>query len=314
MRRLVIKVKTFIGTLYWYRYLRAKHRKWIVEKNPKIEMRQVYSKVFNREPNLEHPKDLIEKIYWMQLHSDTSLWTRCADKYAMRGYVKECGYGEYLPKNLGKWEDPADIDFNQLPDEFVLKTNNGCGTNLVVANKSRLNLNKTRKTLKRWLKIPFGWSGAQLHYTRIKPCIIAEELLHQSKDKESISPNSLVDYKVWCINGVPEAIWVAFNRHDVKFVNMSLFDTQWRQIPEHLHGIDTDKYNPEVIVPKPSCLDEMLKIASGLSKPFPQVRVDFYEINDKPVIGEMTFSSGYGYFTEEYYRYLGEKMIIKGLD
>ena len=311
MRKMFSKFKIFIGGQYWYKYLLAKHRKRIVEKDPEVEMRRVYSKVFNKEPDLVHPKDLIEKIYWMQLHSDTTLWSRCADKYAVRGYVEDCGLAKYLPKNYGKWDDPMEIEFDKLPQEFVLKTNNGCGTVLIVKDKTTLNQEETRKKLKKWLKLPYGWSGAQLHYTRIKPCVIAEELLHQSEYKNHISPNSLVDYKVWCFSGVPESVWVAYNRHDVKYVNMALFDTQWNPMPQHLHSIETDKYNPDVIIPKPVCLDKMLEIASVLSKPFPEVRVDFYEIDGRPVIGEMTFSSGYGFYTKDYYRYLGDKTIIK---
>ena len=87
MKKLISKIKIFISSIYWYKYLLAKYRKKIVEKDPETEMRRVYTKVFDKEPDLEHPKDLIEKIYWMQLHGDTSLWTRCADKYAAALYT-----------------------------------------------------------------------------------------------------------------------------------------------------------------------------------------------------------------------------------
>lgn len=313
MKKIVSKIKFFITSNYWYKYMYVKYHKRIVEKNPKIEMNRVYYSVFHRNPDLEHPVDLIEKIYWMQLHADTSLWTRCADKFAMRGYVKECGYDKYLPQNLGKWDNSDDIDFNSLPNEFVLKTNNSCGTVMLIKDKSQVNYKKIRRKLKQWLKIPYGWGGAQLHYTRIRPCIIAEELLHQDEKTKAISPNSLVDYKIWCINGKPESICVAYNRHDIKYINIAMYDTQWNPIPENLHSIETDKYNPDIAIPKPNSLEKMLRIAEDLSKPFPEVRVDFYEIDGKPIIGEMTFTSGFGFFTEDYYKYLGSKMDISNV-
>lgn len=311
MKKFVSKFKAHIEGSYKYKLLLAKYRKRTVEKNPIAEMQRVYSSVFQRNPDLDNPKDLIEKIYWMQLHGNTSLWTRCADKYAMREYIKDCGLENYLPNNLGKWDDPNDIDFNSLPNEFVLKTNNGCGTVLLIRDKASLNIKDIQKKLRIWLKMPYGWSGAQLHYTRIKPCIIAEELLHQDEDQKAFSPESMVDYKVWCINGKPENVLVVFGRNCSGY-SLDLYDTEWNRMNEKLKLNGHFKFHKESIT-KPYCLNEMLEIAKVLAKPFSEVRVDFYVVNEKPVIGELTFSTGYGYFTEEYYQYLGNKMTIKEL-
>lgn len=167
-----------------------------------------------------------------------------------------------------------------------------------------------RKLLKSWLK-PYGYVGGQTHYLRIKPCIVAEELLHQDEAEKVFSPTSLVDYKMWCINGEPESIWVAFNRHNALYVNMALFDTNWNPIPQFLRNTNLETYDPNVVVPRPKCLVEMFEIARKISAPFPELRLDFYVIDGKPFIGEMTFTSGYGYYTDEYYEYLGKKMITK---
>ena len=298
---------------YFYKLLASYIHKFSVQKNPEKEMRRTYYKVYHRYPNLDEPKNLIEKIYWMQLHTDTSLWTKCADKYAMREYVKECGYEDYLPKNYGKWECAADIDFNMLPKEFVLKTNNGCGTVLVVRDKSKLNEKKTRKQLQQWLNVPFGWRGAELHYTRIKPCIIAEELLHQDEDQREISPDSMIDYKVWCINGEPESIFVAYNRQNASHINTALFDVHWNSLAKYLQNTHDDVFLEGVEIPKPDCLAEMLAMAKEISRPFPEVRVDFYVVDGRPVIGELTFSTGFGYFTDEYYQILGNKLKVSNL-
>ena len=294
-----------------YKYLAETIHKLLVKINPLIEINRNYRLRFHRKPNIENPTDLIEKIYWMQLNTDTSMWTKCADKYAMREYVKDCGYEEFLPKSYGHWKDAKEIDFSCLPNEFVLKSNNGCGTVMIVRDKSKLDEKKVRRKLNQWLKVPYGWAGAQLHYTRIVPCILAEELLHQDEERNSLSPGSLVDYKIWCINGEPESIWVAYNRHDVTHVNMALYDTAWHPLPQYLKSNDTDVYNANDIINKPICLEQMLEMAREISKPFLEVRVDFYIINDKPILGELTFTSGYGYFTDDYYQYLGDKLKIQ---
>ncbi len=294
---------------FLYKKIAAVIHKCSVKRNPENEMRRVYFKTYHRYPNLEKPKNLIEKIYWLQLHTDTSMWTRCADKYAMRDYVSECGYGDYLPKNYGHWKNVNDIDFDSLPDEFVLKTNNGCGTVMIIRDKSTIDLSKTKRKLKQWLSIPYGWAGGQLHYTRIDSCIIAEELLHQEEIREGGPSQSLTDYKVWCFDGKPECILVVYNRIAKVNYTLDMYDINWERIPNslknnaHFSG-NEDKY------PKPGCLHQMLEIASALSKPFPEVRVDFYVINDKPVVGELTFTSGYGNYTDSFYDYLGEKIVL----
>lgn len=272
----------------------------------------MYYRAFHKHMNLTDPQTLVEKINWMQFNTDTSLWTLCADKYRMRDYIADKGFVCNLPELYGHWDNPDEIDFDILPNSFVLKSNNGCGTVKIVNDKNQLDIKATKKMLKKWLK-PYGYVGGQTHYLRIKPCIIAEELLHQSDDLKMFSPNSLVDYKMWCFGGEPESIWVAYNRHNALMVNMALYDKEWNPMPQYLQDTKLEKYNPDVSVPKPSCLEEMLGIARVLTEPFPEVRLDFYVINGKPYIGEMTFTSGYGFYTEEYYQYLGDKIDLSKL-
>lgn len=264
---------------------------------------------YHRRMNLKNPKDLMEKIRWLLDYSDTSMWTLCADKFRMRDYVAEKGLEDHLPKLYGHWENPDEINFDALPGEFVLKSNNGCGTVKIVKDKSMLDIPATKKLLKSWLK-PYGYFGGQTHYLRIKPCIIAEELLHQSEEQNAFSPQSLVDYKMWCFSGEPESIWVAYNRHDALYVNMALYDTNWTPLSQHLKDTKREKYNPDVSIPKPVCLEEMISMAKILTKDFPEVRLDFYVIDKKPYIGEFTFTSGLGFYTEEYYQYLGSKVDL----
>lgn len=302
------KFKHFLNRFYIYRYLTYKIHKNRVVRDPRSEANRSYYPFFKKSINWDQPEDLIEKIFWLQLNSDTTLWTEYADKYRVRAHLKQLGYENHLPLLYGKWDDVNSIDYSSLPKSFVLKTNNGCGTVMVVRDKSKLNFKNVNKQLDQWLAIPYGYRGAQLHYTRIKPCIIAEELLISDEKDKVLSPNSLIDYKVYCINGEPECIWVPYDRTH-SGVKMTLFDLNWKKMSQNLVSSDYYTYS-ENNIPKPHCLEEMLHISKKLSANFPQVRIDFYVINNRPIIGELTFTTGWGWFTTDYYKYLGSKLDL----
>ena len=157
---------------YLYQRFAMVYKKWLVKKDPIKEINRCYKKIFKGKlPNLMNPKNLIEKIYWLELYSDTTLWSKCTDKYLMREYVKECGLEDYLPKLLARWDNVDEMDFSSLPNEFILKTNNGCGTCYVVIDKRKEDLSKIRKRFKKWLNLNIGYSTAHLPYLRIRPCI-----------------------------------------------------------------------------------------------------------------------------------------------
>lgn len=259
---------------------------------------------FGRSVDWENPKTLNEKILWLKYFTDTSLWTKLADKYRVREFIKEKGYGHILVKLYGKWDNANSIEWDKLPNKFVMKVNNGSGDVLICRDKSKLNIDKETKRFRKLLHKSFGYTTGEPHYTLIKPCIIAEELLDCSK--QPICTDTLIDYKIWCFDGKPEAIWVCYNRHKDN-VEVGLYDIEWNNHPEY--SIFTKHYiRAKQILPKPKSLTEMLKIASDLSKGFPEVRVDLYEIDGKPYFGEFTFSSNYGmmdFYTPEYQEYLG---------
>lgn len=296
------KIVLFFNKSYYYKKLAYLYQKWSVERNPIKEISRNYELRFHKKPDLDSPQNLIEKIYWMQLHCDTSKWTLCADKYRMRSYVTECGFENYLPKLYGVWEDPDDIKWDQLPSQMVIKANNGCATVLVIKDKSAYDEKKLKKEFNRWLSIPYGYRAYQPHYLSIKPCILAEELLEQGPELNEIS-SSIVDFKTWCFNGRVECFFITYNRKGSRH-SVDLYDANWNKMKEHLNFNGAFDYQ-ETLFPKPSCLEEMKMIASRLSKGFPEMRVDFYVINGKPVIGELTLSAGYGNLTEDYYNYLG---------
>ncbi len=270
-----------------------------------------FRKLFGRKLNLDNPQDLNEKILWLSLFSDTSLWTRCADKYAVRGYVEEKGLGDILVKLYGKWDKVEDIDWNSLPKSFVMKTNNGAGTVLVVTNKDDLDLAKTTEMLSSWLAKDITSSTTEFHYRNIKPCIIAEELLELTEEDRAIS-TSIIDYKIWCFNGKPDSVLVCSNRRKGGGCALSVFDLEWNYRPEAAI-FNNDHFEAPHLIPRPEHLKDMLDVATRLSADFPEVRVDLYHINGKIYFGELTFTSLGGtmtYYTPEELLRMGQEIDL----
>ena len=257
--------------------------------------------------NWDNPRDLNEIINWMKFYYDTSEWSRLADKYLVRNYVTERIGETALVKLYGVWETPEDINFDELPNKFVLKTNHGAGTVLPVNNKSTLDLNETRNLLRQWIKVRFGYDTVEPHYLRIHPLIIAEEYLENDADFSS----SLVDYKVYCLSGEPYCILVCTDRVIGQQSHFSYYDCAWTPIPQVLKP---HLRNKTVQVPKPSCLPLLLEYARKLSKGHPQVRVDFYIVQNKVYFGEMTFTNEGGYdgdITREFSLEMGRLINIQ---
>lgn len=241
-----------------------------------------------------NPQDLNEKINWMKLYYDTSQWTYLADKLKVREYVEEIIGEQYLPKIYKVWDNADQIDLTDIPTKFVLKTNHGCATVKVITDKNTIDLAKIKKQVKGWLSKKYGYLTVEPHYLNIHPFVYAEELLVN----DSFFSSTLVDYKIYCFNGEPFCILICTNReirNGKTHANYSYYDTSWNPLPDVLAPKLRDRH---VNCPKPQCLDELLNCARKLSQGHPQVRVDFYIVNNKPIFGEMTFTSNGGYDTD----------------
>ena len=266
-------------------------KQYLAQLNPQLLTTIEYFYTFKRMLNWKKPQDLNEKINWLKFYSDTSLWTRLADKYAVRTYVKECGFEDCLVKLYGKWDNEQDIDWEKLPCKFVMKVNNGSGDVLVCKDKNNLNIPETSQRFGLLLKKNFSNYNGEPHYRDIKPCIIAEELLDSRK--QPVPVETLIDYKIWCFHGVPHHVWACHNRRKGS-VEVATYDLNWNRHDEY--SIFTPHYKrAEITLPKPKSLNRMLEIAAALSKGIPQVRVDMYEVDGKPYFGEMTFTSAGGF-------------------
>lgn len=269
-----------------------------------------YLYVMRKWPHFEHPHDLNEKINYLKFYGDTSQWPSLSDKYAVREYVKErLGRDDCLVKLYGKWDSVEEIDWEGLPNQFVMKCNNGSGDVLICKDKRQLDIEATKDYFQKMLHRKFGVASGEPHYALIKPCIIAEELLDTST--QPCGSSSLVDYKIWCFDGKPHNICCYSNRHGHD-ANVGVYGLDWQYHPEY--SIFTPHHQEaKQPLPKPSCLKEMLDIASKLSKGFPEVRVDLYEVKGHVYFGELTFTSHSGwmdYFTQQYLDETGELIKI----
>ncbi len=289
--------------------LKRLYKRWLAKHNPTKLASIIYKKRFGKEINWDNPQDLNEKINWLKYYSDTTQWTRLSDKFLVRQYVEEKGYGNNLVKIYGKWDSMSEVDWGSLPESFVMKVNNGSGDVVICHDKSKLDKEEITKTFTKLLATKYGYEKAEPHYAGIVPCVIAEELLDVTK--QPIKTSSLIDYKIWCFDGNPECVWACYNRTK-ESVEVATYDLDWNCHPEY--SVYTEHYiKAQQLLPRPKSLDLMLQMASALSQGFPQVRVDLYEVDGKPYFGEMTFTSLLGFmnfYTPEYLLYLGSKVKL----
>ncbi len=278
--------------------------------SPKTYAGILYRRCFHKRLNWKSPETLDEKLNWLKIYSDTDRWVDLTDKYLVRNYVSGCGLSDMLVKLYGKWDDVSDIDWDILPERFIIKTNNASGVVFICNDKSRIDKRQWCRDIKEQLDSKFGYFQSEPHYNRIKPCIIAEELLDCTK--QQMQTTSLIDYKIWSFDGKPEYIQACWNRTK-DGIDVGIYDLDWNFHPEysvpqqHCHLADE-------AIPRPESLDRMLQAASILSKGFPEVRVDFYEVGGKPYFGEMTFTSGAGLnsdYSDEFQRILGSKITLR---
>ena len=265
-------------------YRKKKENIWC-EEHPKEYADRIYKKKFGRHINWDNPTEFNEKIRWMQFYTDTEIWSQLADKYRVRKYLEKRGYGDILVKLYGVWNNSEEIDFDSLPNSFVLKTNHGSGEVIVVKDKRSVDVSLIREKMDYFLHTPFGFQTAEPHYLHIKPVILAEEMI----ENDSSWSTSLVDYKFYCFNGEPFCCTVFFNRDIEKHQRFAeIYDMGWNRHDEWLR----DTYRPDVAidVPRPQCLVQLLETCRKLAADFPFVRMDFYVKGEKFYFGEFTFT------------------------
>lgn len=263
---------------------------------------------FRRKLNLKNPKTLADKVTYLFLHKNTPLMSTCTDKWAVREYIASKGLSDILIPTLGgPWTSVEDINFDSLPNEFILKATHGCKMNYFVPDKSKLDIPSCKRTLQKWLDTTYGTYSMEPHYKPIPHRIYAERLLDAS--------GGLADYKIHCLNGEPSFILVCSERKAQgrrMQVTLDLFDTNWHAQNHYLQQSGLEVVGMEKIA-KPQYLNNMLKISRTLSADFSFVRVDLYEVQGKIYFGELTFSPACGvlpYFTDEFIYEMGKKLQV----
>ncbi len=252
--------------------------------------RQYYARM-GKALNIDKPKAFSEKLQWLKINDRNPEYTQMVDKYKVRQHIAEKLGKDYLIPLLGVWENFDHVDFDGLPNQFVLKSTHDSGGVLICQNKSEFERGRAKRIFDKRLKNNYYWPTREWVYKSIAPRIIAEQYMVDETGAE------LKDYKLFNFNGEPRLIQVDFNRFTGHKRN--LYTTSWEPIDvRFMYPSD-----PNAPIVKPLLLDKMLDCARTLSKGIPFVRSDFYSIHDRLYFGELTFypEAGYTTFSPEVY-------------
>ena len=247
--------------------------------NDKPYLSLLYRFKLKKKMNWNDPQTFNEKLQWLKLYNRKPEYTKMVDKYEVKKYVADLIGEEYIIPTLGVWDRVEDIDFDTLPNQFVLKCTHDSGGLVICRDKSTLDIPEAIKKLKRSLKRNFYWYGREWPYKNVKPRIIAEKYMEDDRDKE------LRDYKFFCFDGKVKLLFIATERSNKNSeTKFDFFDTEYNHL-----NIRNGHPNSDKPVEKPQNFEKMKELSSVLSKGIPHVRVDFYEVNGKVKFGEMTF-------------------------
>ncbi len=229
-------------------------------------------------PDLENPQTFSEKLQWLKLYDHNPLYTIMVDKYAVKKYVGDIIGEQYVIPLIGKWDCVEDIDWDNLPQKFVLKCNHDSGGIVICRDKNKLDIDVAKKKLSKSIKRNLYYGTREWPYKNVKPCIIAEEYLEDEYGE-------LRDYKIFCFDGVAKALFIATDRQkEGEETKFDFFDMKGNHLPlknGHPNAVPTPSL--------PKSINEMKNLAEKLSKGIPHVRVDFYEVDGKVFFGELTF-------------------------
>ena len=244
-----------------------------------------YAKIYYRARtgkrlNYRNVQNLNEKLFWLERHWRDPLISTCTDKYAVRQYVEDCGFGSLLNELYGVYDDASEVDVCALPNKFVLKCTHGCKYNIFCVEKHHFDMEAARERLNTWMGRTYGLGSAEWHYSGIKPRIIAERYIEPYDGR-------LMQFQLYCFNGKP-TFFLA--RNDLTgglghAIRLS-YDLDWKRL-FYRKGEEAvaDGYE------QPHNLRRMIECARELGRPFPHVRVDFFEVGQALTLGELTFST-----------------------
>lgn len=250
-----------------------------------IFLKLCYRRRIGKKLDLKNPRTFNEKLQWLKLHDRNPLYTVLVDKYAVKDYVAEKVGGEHIIPTLGVWDRFEDIDFDVLPDQFVLKCTHDSGGLVIVRDKAKLDIAAARTKINKSLSRNYYYAGREWPYKNVKPRIIAEKYMTDQSCAE------LADYKVHCFNGEAKVVLVCQDRHSSSGLTEDFFTKEW----EHL-DIQRPKHpNAKVVPERPVHLEQILQLSEQLAQGYPFMRVDFYDVNGQIYFGEITFFPASGF-------------------
>lgn len=277
-----MKIKRYLNTLYKfitnkdYRFLILSGQGFYDNMDDEAYLKRKYKACMGKEIHLDSPQTFNEKLQWLKLHDRKPEYTTMVDKYAVKMYVADIIGEKYIIPTLGVWNHFDEIDFDKLPNQFVLKCTHDSGGIVICKDKNKLDLKSAKKKIEKSLKQNYYWSGREWPYKDVKPRIIAEEYMIDESGYE------LKDYKFFCFNGEPKMMFIATDRgSDTKF---DFYDMEFNHLP-----FTNGHPNANKQIKKPKNYSTMLALSAKLSFGIPHVRVDFYNINGKIYFGELTF-------------------------
>ena len=246
----------------------------------KAYIKIAYRANLGKKIDLKNPKSFNEKIQWLKLNDRKPIYTTMVDKYEAKKYVSKLIGEEYIIENYGVWESFSDIDFEKLPEQFVLKCTHDSGGLVICRDKSKLDIEKAEKKINSCLKNNYFYSGREWPYKDVKPRIIAEKYMVDE------SGDGLRDYKFFCFDGEPKFLYISEGLENHLTARISFLNIDWS-----FESFSRSDYKPfEVLPQKPEKYDEMLEICRKLTKGTSFLRCDLYEADGKVYFSELTFS------------------------
>lgn len=267
-------------------------------------LRKAFKRYKGKDLNLDDPKTFCEKVQWLKLFDRNPAYNKMVDKYEVKGYVKDMlGEGINVIPAYGVWDSFDDIDFEQLPNQFVLKCTHDSGGFVICTDKSKFNIGAARRKLNARLKKNFYKNGRQWVYKDIKPRILAEEYIPSLGKKDS------VEYKLTCFDGKVGLITICqgIAHSSLSDRTNDNYDRDFNYLPFYAFYKNTHP------IKKPEFMDEIIRVSEVLSQGIPQVRVDTYVIDGEIYFGEMTFYTWNGFITftpDKWDKWLGDKIHL----
>lgn len=265
----------------------------------KLYIKLKYRLIMGKKLDLVNPKTYNEKLQWLKLYDRNPLYSKLVDKYEVRKYIKQKIGEEYLIPLIEIYDSFDEIDFNKLPEKFVLKCTHDSGSVVVCNDKNLIEINEIEKNIKKALGINFYYYGREWPYKNVKPRIVCEKMLD----------SKIIDYKIFCFNGKPKFLYVGQGLVSDHSLKIDFYDLEWNVMD--FKRSDYDSFEKKL--DKPVRFDEMIKIAEELSENIPFVRIDLYEVDSKIYFSEFTFTPAGGYLPFEpieYDKKIGELLQL----